>query len=444
MLERRHACLVLMLALISAPAAAQDTTDGGTADQPPEVIEEVTVTTTSDTTTETTRAATPRVTSATVTTVAGPTASTCIGAVHDAARASIVRVESGLAVGAGFVAIDPSHVVTSRSIVAEGHDVRVIDVEGNARSARVIVTAGDDDLALLELSAALPAQPLDVAGWDALDVGREVVVVSFAMGGGRHGRHGRGDFEFSLTSGALNAIGDRAVQIDAHPAVVGSPIIDCHGDVVGLARQSHMMLTGADFTFGTGSGAIADLLGRVDHPEASSGRVRLFMGLGLSGAYEDIGGGAPDWLMGGYLQLGLTAFDSFVLGARGHFLMAGAEPSGTDILRSEARRFRIDAYVGWRQLVSFGGGMGFHFELAAGASASLLRDQDRRLSITPTGPQFIDTISERWRVRPLLMATIELGFFQIGYQIELELEDRGRIDDGGGHAYHLFSLGARF
>jgi|GEM_PF-2372281 len=445
MLERRHACLVLMLALISAPAAAQDTTDGEIADPPTDVIEEVTITTTSSPSSTPTRATTTTTTAATTSAAVMPaTASTCIGAVHDTARASIVRVESGLAVGAGFIAIDARHVVTSRSIVAEGHDVRVIDVEGNARSARVIVTAADDDLALLELSAALPAQPLDVAGWDALDVGREVVVVSFAMGDSRHGRHGRGDFEFSLTSGALNAISDRAVQIDAHPAVVGSPIIDCHGDVVGVARQSHMMLTGADFTFGTGSGAVADLLGRVDHPEASSGRVRLFMGLGLSSAFEDIGGGAPDWLMGGYLQLGLTAFDSFVLGARGHFLMAGAEPSGTDILRTEARRFRIDAYVGWRQLVSFGGGMGFHFELAAGASTSLLRDQDRRLSITPTGPQFIDTISERWRVRPLVMATIELGFIQIGYQLEFELEDRGRLDAGGGHAYHLFSLGARF
>jgi hypothetical protein len=42
------------------------------------------------------------------------------------------------------------------------------------------------------------------------------------------------------------------------------------------------------------------------------------------------------------------------------------------------------------------------------------------------------------------MATIELGMVQLGYQVELELEDRGRLDAGGGHLYHLMSLGARF
>lgn len=371
--------------------------------------------------------------------------STCIGAVHDGARASIVRVESGLAVGAGFVAIDGTHVVTSRSIVAEGHGVRVVDIEGNARSATVIVTAPDDDLALLELASALPAAPLDVASWEALDVGREVVVVSFALGEPGRGRRSRGDFEFSLTSGALNAIGERSIQIDAHPAVVGSPIIDCHGDVVGVARRSMMMLTDASFTFGTGAGAVSDLLTRVDHPEAHGGRVRLFLGLGLSSVFEDLPAERePDWLMGGYLQLGMTVNDAFVLAARGHFLQGGTEPSGSDVLRREARRFRIDAYAGWRQLVQFGPGMGFHFELGLGASASLLRDQSRRLLNDAMGLRFVDEISERWRVRPMIVVNVDFSFVQLSYQLELELEDRGRLDAGGGHAYHVFSLGARF
>lgn len=373
---------------------------------------------------------------------AGPAPTTCIGAVHAIARPAILRVESGLAVGAGFVAIDASHAVTSLSLVADGHAVRVVDVEGNARSARVIASAGDDDLALLELASALPVEPLAIADWDTLDVGRAVVVASFAMGRTGHGRHGRGEYELSLTAGALNAIGERAVQVDARPAVVGSPIVDCAGRVVGVAAR-RMMLTDEPFTFGAGSGAVADLLSRVERPEPHGGRVRLFMGLGLSLAWEDQPADRePDLLAGGYLEAGITALDSFVLGVRGHFVTGSSEPSGSAVLRRDARRFRIDAYAGWRQLVSFGGGIGFHFSLALGASTSLLRDQSR--AIAPDGMGgfvFSDTVSERWRVRPLGMLSIELGWFVIGYQVELELEDRGRLDAGGGHAYHLFTIG---
>jgi hypothetical protein len=369
---------------------------------------------------------------------------TCIGAVHAAARASIVRVESGLAVGAGFLALDAAHVVTSRSIVADGHGVRVVDVEGNARAARVVVTAPDDDLALLELASPLPGAPLEVADPAALDVGREVVVPSFALGATRRGRDGRHDFEFSLTAGALNALGERAVQVDARPAIVGAPIVDCHGEVVGVARRGFFMTTD-DFTFGSGAGAVADLVSRVGAPETHGGRVDLFLGLGLSAAFEDQPPERePDLLGGAYLQLGVTALDAFVLAARGHFLSGGTDPTGSSVLRREGRRFRVDAYLGWRQLVQLGPGMGLHFELSIGASATLHRDQSRALVSTAGGFSFVDTVTERWRVRPLVMATLELGMVQLGYQVELELEDRGRLDAGGGHLYHLMSLGARF
>jgi S1-C subfamily serine protease len=443
--EKVRASVGVLVALTGVLAAAPLSAQDAPTDPPPTGMTAVAEERTEERTIERTEERTTVTTTAEHVSVAATPATTCIGAVNGSARASIVRVESGLAVGAGFLAIDATHVVTSRSLVADGHGVRVVDAEGNARSATVIVSAPDDDLALLELATALPAAALDVAGWEALDVGREVVVVSFALGDSRHGRSGRGEFEFSMTSGALNAIGERSIQIDAHPAVVGSPVIDCHGDVVGVARRGMMMLTGDDFTFGTGSNAVADLLSRADHPEAHGGRVRLSLGLGLSSVFEDLPTGLePDWLMGGYLQLALTVNDAFVLAARGHYLQGGTEPSGSDVLRREARRFRIDAYAGWRQLVQFGPGMGFHFELGLGASASLLRDQNRRLLNDGMGLRFVDEISERWRVRPMVVVNVDFSFVQLSYQLELELEDRGRLDAGGGHAYHVFSIGARF
>lgn len=356
---------------------------------------------------------------------------TCIGRVHELARDSVVRVESGLSVGAGFLAIDSTHVITSRSIILEGHGVRVVDASGNARSAEVIVNASDDDLALLELRSPLMARPLSIAEWSDVQVGSEVVVALFADVG-RH--RSRSEFVFGWASGAINARGDRNLQVDIARGITGSPMVACDGSVVGVVRSQAM--PEQTFLTGAGAAALSDLASRVESPEGHEGRVRLVPGVGLALAFEDQPSALePDTLAGVYLSLGVRVWDAFVVNARGHVLFASSEPTGTSVLRRNAMRYRGDAYMAWRQLVVFGPGMGAHFELGAGASVTLARDSVRTLEIAAGAPRFVDSTNEVWRARPLGVFNIQMGVIKIGYQLEVEIEERD------GHVYHLWTLG---
>jgi hypothetical protein len=214
-------------------------------------------------------------------------------------------------------------------------------------------------------------------------------------------------------------------------------MVGCDGRVVGVV--STRWLDDGAFTMGAGAGAVADLVGRADRPEGHQGRVRFVLQGGLSGAFEDQPPERePDMLYGGYLGLGLTVFDAFTIAARAHLMTGSAEPVGTADLRRSTDRTRIDAYLAWRQLLVFGPGMGFHFELGLGGSATHIRDSARRLEIDEMGPRFVDVTSERWRFRPMAILNIQLGFVTIGYALEIELEDRR------GHAYHLATLGLTF
>ena len=101
----------------------------------------------------------------------------CAERAYPIARASAVRVASGGRHGAGVIVLDGRHVATALWIVEHGHGIEVTDADGNQRHARIILTADEDGLAMLELDAALPGRPLGVAEWEAVRVGRPVVVV---------------------------------------------------------------------------------------------------------------------------------------------------------------------------------------------------------------------------------------------------------------------------
>ena len=140
----------------------------------------------------------------------------CAETANDRASASVVRVESGTAVGSGFVVMDATHVVTAFRTVRDGHGVRVVDHQGNPRNARVVATAPDDDLALLVLASPLAAAPLDLAEPEALHVGMRVVAIGHPYVRGRDrlalGLRGEGLFSQSLSEGVVSALGPRALS----------------------------------------------------------------------------------------------------------------------------------------------------------------------------------------------------------------------------------------
>lgn len=359
----------------------------------------------------------------------------CAERVYAFARASVVRVESGLRTGSGFLVVDSSHVITSFRLVRDGHGVRVVDPDGNVRNATVMNTAGDDDLAMLELASPLPGAPLELSDWSALHVGSPVVALAHSHLGGRRrlmgGPQTEGLFDWAAAAGVVSAIGDRAIQTDIalSDGSSGGPILDCSGRVVATVS---IAFAGMEPIFlGSGVPALADLVSRVEHAEGYGGRVAFQIGLGIASAFED-----PGWVYGGYLQVGLTALDAFVLGGRFHYLMRNDSPSGSAVLSENQQRFRGDAYAGWRQLVTLGPGMGFHFELGLGASVTSVQVDRRVAMIDATGAIRISSGShQQWDVRPMAVLNIQLGWVLIGYTAEWD-PSRQNVE-------HLFDLGFR-
>lgn len=368
----------------------------------------------------------------------------CAANAHAQAGESVVRVESGTAVGSGFVVIDAAHVVTSFRTVREGHGVRVVDARGNARSARVVATAPEDDLALLVLASPLAVAPLEPADPEALHVGMRVLAIGHPHVRGRDrlalGLRGEGLFEQSLSEGVVSALGPRSLSTDAQLASgsVGGPLLDCEGRVVGVVSVATLGMDERIY-IGASSVALADLASRADHEEGYGGRVRFTWGLGIAAGFED-----PGWTMGLWGLVGLNVHDVFVLAGRLHYLQSESQPTGSEVLSVYDQRYRGDAYVAWRQLVTFGPGMGFTFELGAGASVTSLHQRTRSGTIDDTGASPTLRITEaerqRWAVRPMLVLNVEVGPLFVGYSVELDIDtalSRYRVQ-------HVFDLGARF
>lgn len=414
--------VALSLALTTAPALAQD--------------EAVAPATTTTTTSEVVAPPlpSPRVGSAPDAVVEHE--ETCGEAASSIARGSVVQVVSGEERGSGFLFHDSSHVITSFGIVREGHGVTVTDADGNTRSARIVNSAQGDDLAMLELGAPLPGAPLALADENGLIAGASIVVLSYTGGVRVHGGPSTAGLSGLHTStGTLSAIGDRAVQLDAPLATAssGGPVLDCRGSVLAMLSVG-LAAWGVPVHLGTSRSAIADLESRIDHPEGYGGRVRFFMGLGISMAYEDPGG--P---MGGYAELGLIALDAFTVAGRFHYLMREDSPVGSDVVALRNERFRGDAYVAFRQLVTLGG-WGMHFEIGLGGSVTSRSGNVRRALIDESSgaPVLLlrdEPIAQSWSVRPMAVANLELGPLLIGYTLEVDID---RL-----HVVHLFDLGFR-
>lgn len=373
----------------------------------------------------------------TVTPPAPPT--TCAAQAHERARASVVQVISAGRVGAGVLIADSSHVVTPLSIVEQGHGIDIIDADGNRRRARIILTADGDGLAMLELDAALPGQPLPLAPASTIEIGLPVALIGVPSDHSPRGApHSlRGMLPWAASEGVISSVGQRAIQTDATVRMhSGSPVVTCGGELVAVLGTSHELFGGGPTIHAMPSvPALLDLTSRIDRPEGYGGRFQLTGGLALAAAYED-----PTWLWGASLHIGLIGLDSFILGARFTYLFQNDTPEGTAVLSVKDERFRGDAFLGWRQILAFGH-FAMHFELALGASVTSVEADVRRAEIVVDGAG-VSSVAWRedetqfWSVRPMAVLNLIHGPMLASYTLEVDIDRE--------HAVHLFQLGARF
>ncbi len=145
---------------------------------------------------------------------------------------AVAAAAGGASTGTAFFVSWEGHLVTNHHVVKDRRRVRVLLEEGDGVPARILATDPEDDLALLQVDVI--ARPLPLRASRPLVKGEEV----FALGYPLVAIQGQ---EQKATFGRVNALsgakGDaRFAQVDVpiQPGNSGGPLIDRHGEVVGV------------------------------------------------------------------------------------------------------------------------------------------------------------------------------------------------------------------
>ena len=144
------------------------------------------------------------------------------------------------ATGSGFVYDTQGHVVTNQHVVDGAQSVSVKFANGRTYSATVVGTDPSTDLAVIDVDAPAAAlKPLELGDSSAVEVGDGVIAIGSPFG-----------LDQTVTTGIVSALHrqitspnnfsiDNAIQTDAaiNHGNSGGPLLDMHGDVIGVNSQ---------------------------------------------------------------------------------------------------------------------------------------------------------------------------------------------------------------
>lgn len=147
-----------------------------------------------------------------------------------------IRTDRG--VGTGFVvqvSTGQHYILTSARVVAGAEVAKVVLLDNSAPTVKIVARDEDRDLALLEVpeSANLPVL-LSLGNSDNLRVGDPLYVVGFPLATSQSGAPSESDGVFSAWRTVSST---RFIQTSAaiNPGNSGGPVMDQHGQVVGVA-----------------------------------------------------------------------------------------------------------------------------------------------------------------------------------------------------------------
>jgi hypothetical protein len=259
-------------------------------------------------------------------------------------KPSVVRVETGGEFGGGFFFPDACHVATALHVVAAGGTVRTRLADGRVLPATVMGVDKEHDLALLAVACVQDAVPLRAAS--PPQVGAPVMALGFPFAAPRDPDDELfGLFDWSLSTGVVSARNDRYVQTDTalNPGNSGGPLLDCRGDVVGIADAGRA--AGVAFAV-TVEPLVALAQQALAQPRSYSGTVTFDLGLGLQFDWR-----GPDAYQGFSLAGGLWIHDMWRVLVTVGYLPFGGPKSAGDLLpqssvMTSAYRFVADAAFG--------------------------------------------------------------------------------------------------
>lgn len=162
-----------------------------------------------------------------------------LGELYEQVRPAVVRVHTRDASGSGFL-VAPDRVVTAWHVVSRGGDIVLETADRRQIKATVRAFDRKADVALLTLEEPLgDVRPLTVVR-EAPAVGDPLLTVGHPLVSGKPPRGDRaGLLEWSLTGGAVAAVGEKQLQVTTsfQPGNSGGPALDGRGRAVGVVIQ---------------------------------------------------------------------------------------------------------------------------------------------------------------------------------------------------------------
>jgi S1-C subfamily serine protease len=159
------------------------------------------------------------------------------------ATPAVVLIETPAGRGSGFF-VKPDTIITNAHVAGTETSVTVTRFNGEQVSARVVLVAQEFDLAVLKTSPPLENQPsLQLGSVSHIRAGQEVVAIGSPLG----------VLQNSVTRGIVSSIrrlgGVTLIQTDAaiNPGNSGGPLLDHHGDVIGITTMSVKATQGLSF-----------------------------------------------------------------------------------------------------------------------------------------------------------------------------------------------------
>jgi S1-C subfamily serine protease len=148
--------------------------------------------------------------------------------------------QPGQATGSGFVLNSAGYIATNAHVVSGARDVQVSFGKSNPVPAKVVGKDLSTDLAVIKIDPSkVKLTPVPLGDSSSLRVGDPVVAIGNPFG-----------YDDTVTTGIVSALGreiqapnnfsiDHTIQTDAaiNPGNSGGPLIDQHGEVVGINSQ---------------------------------------------------------------------------------------------------------------------------------------------------------------------------------------------------------------
>lgn len=384
---------------------------------------------------------------AAVTSPPAPAESSWLLDLYESARGAIVRIESDLGVGTGFLFHSPHHVATAYHVIQDAEWIEVAFSNGRKLGARVVAYDPAQDLAILELPADIPdVRPL-LPYLGEVRIGTRVAAIGHPLSNVKDSdARLQGLLDWTLTSGIVGAVSESFVQTDAavNPGNSGGPLLNERGEVVGVVSFKLQAAEGVNMAVRAKPlQALTLRIGQQPPPPRTSWARDAFEIGFMQHIDEDSVGGFV-------LGFGAVWQRRLAMRFRLGFVGGTIAPRAEGVIAQKLNRVVLELDTGLHQQfghgplglsATLGGGAALYFE--SGDLTELTVYQADAACVPTAGAPCVlssrvHTVeNSEVRFMPMLSATVTLAILRVGYAYQFDIE---RIEDSVHRLLFTFAL----